>query len=109
MPWKTGISGNPSGRPPTGRALAELLRKELNRLMPYEGKRTAKKRVFAYLAVQGATEGTIVFPDGTKMQLSEGGWMELVSMLLKHIDGPPPTRTEITGAEGEAIRIILDA
>lgn len=99
-----GTVNNPSGRPPKHRALTTLLEKGGNKtVMLANGKRVSSKRLLARSIWEGITTGFVTFPNGTSYKLDPDEWMELVQFVYKHIDGNPPQRNEITGAEGNEI------
>jgi hypothetical protein len=58
--------------------------------------------VIAELVMQAASTGTVVFPDGKKMDLSPKDWLDLVWKLYGQIDGPPPKAVDVT-SRGEQI------
>lgn len=56
--WKTGTSGNSNGRPPSGKAFSDLLRKEAEDIDPDTG--FSNSEVIAKTLVRLAKEGNIV-------------------------------------------------
>ncbi len=113
MPFTKGQSGNPKGRPPKSRALAELLSKHASRKMDMgEGEKTTAKEVFAAKVLEGLTRGVISYPPVKRIQektrtvngrevvelveveephqlvLDASDFIALARLLLTHLDGP---------------------
>lgn len=91
MPWASGTSGNPKGRPPKSRALTTILEKAGNRTYKPEGadKGTARKKLLAEMLWGAAVTGCVTFPDGRSETLESSDWLNVVQFLYKHVDGPP--------------------
>lgn len=97
--YQPGQSGNPNGRPKKGRALAELLRNELD--AEYEG--VEVKTIIMRRAVSALRTGYMVF-EGTgrarRIKLTPKDWTELFKYVTTHIDGPAKAEIEISHGEG---------
>lgn len=89
MPFETGQSGNPRGRPPKDRALADLLRRELRKKGP-----------------DGRTNNAAVV-DGL-IALARNGSVEAIKVVFDRVDGKLPTPVEHTGAEGGPLEVLLN-
>jgi len=96
--YAPGQSGNPAGRPKKGRALAELLRNELDA----ETDGVAVKTVIMRRAVSALKTGYMVF-EGEKrarrIKLTPKDWTELFKYVTTHIDGPAKAEIEISHGE----------
>ena len=69
-----------------------------------DGQKIARKKVIAELALQAASTGKVVFPDGTKLDLSPKDWMDMLWKVYGQIDGPPKGELDLDLGDG-AIRI----
>jgi len=107
VPFRPGISGNPSGRPPKKRALTETLEKWGHKTVVYNGKPVAGRLLLSRLIWQGITTGTITFPDGSILHLGPTDWKDLLKFLYSQIDGPPPADLHLSGADGGTIQVDL--
>lgn len=94
--WQKGQSGNPKGRPPSSRALTEILEAAGSRSVEYKGKNVARKRVLAALLWEAATTGKTTMPSGDELQLASPDWLAVVKMLYSQIDGPPVKQLDVT-------------
>ena len=100
--WKKGVSGNPKGRAPKGRALTDILEKTLAQKVTVtlgDGtiKQVPRKALLAAMVSEAATQGRVTMPDGTvKVVADFADWLALVQFIYKHIDGPPITSLDIT-------------
>lgn len=74
MPFQPGQSGNPNGRPPKGRSLADCLRAELSR----EVKGKSKQQRIAEVVTRRALKGE----------------MDAVRFIADRVDGKVPDRVE---------------
>lgn len=103
-----GTTNNPNGRPPNSRALTEILKQTGNRTIEDKltGKRQARKRILARLVWQLATEGKVVLPNGTGLELDPEDWIGLVKWIYQHIDGPPKSEMDLTSG-GEKIIVTI--
>ena len=87
--WQPGISGNPKGRPPKGRALTAILQRAGSQTLEVDGKRISGKRLIARMLWALATQGETAFPDGRVLKIGGQGWLDVVKFLYAQIDGPP--------------------
>jgi hypothetical protein len=100
--WAKGTSGNPDGRPPKGRTLAELLQKALGDTYLLNGQMLSRQEIMARLLADAVAFGRIEFPpDRTGQQrihdLTPQLWLDMVKLVLSHIDGPPqPSVSHLT-------------
>lgn len=96
--WTKGVSGNPRGNPGKGRAIADLMRRELD--SAYGD--TDKKTVIVQRAVNALLTGTLEFPPlkaggrPRKIKLSPKEWTDLLKFISNHVDGPAKVDVTIT-------------
>jgi len=103
--FQKGQSGNPSGRPPKDRALTAILERALSHTILDNadgGVQKSRKRILARLVSEGATEGRVMFPDGSTIQLGPQDWMNFVKWIYSHVDGPPRAELDVT-SKGESL------
>lgn len=100
MPGVRGRTNNPNGRPPSGRALTEILKRTLGHRVELDGKKISGKRVLARMVVNLLLTGDATFPGGKKLEISGRDWVELTKWLYGHIDG---SKQEITGADNSPL------
>ena len=106
--FQKGQSGNPSGRPKKDRALTSILERALSHTLLDNadgGVIKSRKRIMARLVSEAATEGRVMFPDGTGMQLAPQDWMNFIKWIYAHVDGPPRAELDVT-SKGEAVNVI---
>lgn len=84
--WRSGVSGNPNGRPPKGRCISDVLRQMLEQ-KDAKGV-TRKKRIAAKL-----------------LDLAEKGNVELLKYLCDRLEGRPAQALELTGDEKRPLQI----
>ena len=97
--WKQGQSGNPAGRKPKGRALAEILQKAGGKTHKVDGKNMAARQVVAQMLWQLAATGQAQFPDGSSVVMGRvalDDWLAVVKFIYQHIDGPARTEVDLT-------------
>ncbi len=107
MAYKKGETGNPKGRPPKKRTLTDILEKVGNQKREVGGTPFAQKHLLATLLWEAATTGQITFPDGFVRTLDVQDWTGVMKFIYQHIDGPPKTEMEVTGANGGPIEMAL--
>jgi hypothetical protein len=88
VPFQKGQSGNPTGRPPKSRALAEILAKAGSRKVTVAGKAISGKEAMAQMLWTVATTGRVTLADGREITADGGGWLDVVKFIYTHIDGP---------------------
>lgn len=105
MPWQKGQSGNPNGRPGKDRALTEILERAGARMLERPDGRVARKRFMAEQIWGAITSGSVRFEDGREVLLSGRSWVDFVSWLYGHIDGPPSQQIDHGSDPDRPIRI----
>lgn len=97
MPWTPGVSGNPRGRPPKGRALTEILEKQGKATHKRDGdaRGTPRNKLLADMLWQGLLTGTVVLVNGRTLDLTAGDWLDLAQFIYKQIDGPPKAEIDL--------------
>jgi hypothetical protein len=85
MPWIPGMLGNPRGRPPKKRAMAEIIRTT-------SGEQNASGETYQMALARalwsGISSGRIAFDSGKTFDLEFKDWIELLKWVLEHVDGP---------------------
>ena len=100
--WKKGVSGNPNGRKPKGRALTDILEAEGNKTVELsDGKHIARKRLMARHLWQAVEQGKISLPNGETIVVGSDDWFAIAQFLYKHIDGAPVQKIAPTTPDGE--------
>lgn len=103
MPWKPGQSGNPAGRKPNTRPMAEILRRVGGRRV--DGK--ANRQRLGEMMWQLATFGYVEFAEGDRMEAKElPDWFDAVKFIYVHIDGPAKSETDVNLSGG--ITLVAD-
>lgn len=97
MTWTPGVSGNPRGRPPKGRALTEILEKagKTAHKRAGETRGTARNKLLADMLWQGLMTGQVVLANGRTLELGAGDWLDLAQFVYKQIDGPPKAEIDL--------------
>lgn len=88
MPFKAGISGNPTGRPKGKRALTELLKEAAQDFTHIGGELMTNESALARLVWQLATTGEVELGGRRLTVKSTGEWLHLAQFIYKHVDGP---------------------
>ena len=109
--WSKGQSGNPNGRPPKSRALAELLSKaSLKRYPNTQPDGTTKmeqaRKIFAEHVWKALVTGQIIFDEENKIELIGRDYIALAQMVIVHLDGPAPTDIDVNTDTG-GVQIII--
>lgn len=109
--FKPGQSGNPRGRPPKARALANQLEQLLKR-KGADGR--TGKQAFAEAVISGLTRGYIEFPTSTeqyekpvRIGLTGQEYISLSRIVLAHLDGPAPTNVDLTSG-GKPLNVLFE-
>jgi len=107
--WVKGMkSPNPNGRPPNARALAQLLRSELEK----DQGGIPKNEIIVQRAVMALMTGYISFNGRiAKRKISTKDWIDLYKFINAHVDGPARTEMAIVtdGAVANAQAFSLPA
>lgn len=91
------MSGNPSGRPPKGRALTEILENAGSKTVERDGKRVSGKQLVAALLWDIVKTGQCVLPNGTTYKVDGAGWFEVVKFIYTQVDGPAKQSVQVAG------------
>lgn len=86
--WKPGQSGNPKGRPPNSRMLAELLREAGQTKIKRGGHFVPRNVLVAENCWQLLTEGQCALLNGATFKISGKDYLELIRFVFGHVDGP---------------------
>lgn len=108
MAWEKGKSGNAKGRPPKNRTLTAILEKAGNAKRVVGDKPVATKKLIADLLWEAAATGKVTEPDGTTVAVEMGDRLGIIRFLYQHIDGPPKSEVEVSGAGGGPINHRVD-
>ncbi|MEL6527575.1 MAG: DUF5681 domain-containing protein [Chloroflexota bacterium] len=94
--FKKGQSGNPRGRPPKSRTLSNILSARAEDLVPTPDGTDLRtqQEIVADLLWQFATTGEVKLASGTLQADNIKDWVNAVSWLYTHIDGPATTRVD---------------
>lgn len=101
MSFPKGVSGNPKGRPPKSRAMAELLNRSLNRMVQVDDEhRISGKKLLAQLVTEAIVTGKLTFPgEGQPTTLSNKDWIEFTRWAFQYLD-PPVSKVAPTMPDG---------
>jgi len=109
MPFVQGQSGNPAGRPPKSRALADMLDTALSKSIETKDGKITGKRLIARLVVEGITTGKVKFPDEEKPStLSVKDWIEFLKWAYQYLD-PPTQKVAPVTPDGENPYMVMDS
>lgn len=64
-----------------------------------------RRKLIAEMVLTALTDGAIYFMDGSEVKIGSKEWLEMVRWVYTHIDGPAPTKVQMSSPEGEALRI----
>lgn len=64
-----------------------------------------RRKLIAEMTLEAVTTGKIFFPDGTEIQIGSSEWLGMVRWLYTHIDGPAPTKVQLSSPPEESIRV----
>lgn len=100
-----GRTNNPNGRPPAGRALTEILMREMSKgVVTNEGKVTAKR--LTALAVRDLLiNGEAKLVGGKKIELGAMMYVELIKWFYGHVDG---SKQEIRQDAETLVKFVYD-
>lgn len=98
MPFQSGQSGNPNGRPKKNRAWTEILERAGSVTEQVSDKRITRKKIIADMVMQAASTGEIIFPNERKLQAEFREWADFVKWIYTHIDGNAKQVLEHTGS-----------
>lgn len=88
--------------------MADALQREANKAREYQGKRLSPKRAMAAMSWDGILNGEVTLSNGSKIVLSEEGWLSLLKFVSIHVDGAKPQELRHTGDEGGPIRMLQE-
>lgn len=94
--WKPGQSGNPRGRPRSGEALSDCLRRELEKPAPEK--------------VNGSTSTCAEAVAAALVRLAIGGDVRAIGLLFARVEGAPPAHVSISNLSvvAESRRLMED-
>lgn len=107
--WKPGQSGNPRGRPPKGRALAEMLSATMEENVIVGSEQLSAKEALARLVREFSIHGEVWLNNRRLAADTVFEWLAVVKWLYEHVDGKAPDiRPEETEMIIQVIRDDLD-
>lgn len=64
-----------------------------------------RRKLIAEMVLTALTEGTIYFSNGTQAQIGSKEWLEFTRWLYTHIDGPAPSKVQLSTPAGESLKV----
>lgn len=105
MALAKGRTNNPNGRPPTGRALTEILMREMSKSVDTGKTRVLAKRLTAQAIRDLLVRGEAVLVGGKKIELGSAMYVELIKWFYGHVDG---SRQEIKQDAETLVKFVYD-
>ena len=104
MPFKSGKSGNPKGRPPKNRTLARALEMELDKEFVIGGEVLRGRTALARTICRALLTGEVRLNGEILRAESFGEWMHCAKWVYGHVDGP----AKGTDEDNELIVTVVD-